>query len=97
MSQGRPQRAAGRLLRPSFVNEVETDGAVEVTQQSARVFDFRRTSPVPEESHRREPDCEAVRKKKISRIVGVAIEKLDDDQLGSLLAAVERIVCAAPD
>ena len=95
MGHGRSQRAVGTLLRPSFAQEIETGDTEEASGQTAQVFQFRRTGPVAEESHHSDPEVEAARKKKISRILGVAIEKLDDDQLGSLLDAVERITGAA--
>jgi hypothetical protein len=90
MSNGKSQRAAGRLLRVSFADEVETAGAGATSGEPARVLEFR-PNTVAEESRFQEPERNAARNKKISRILGVAIEKLDDGQLDSLLMAVERI------
>ena len=91
MSNGKSQRAAaGRLLRVSFADEIETAGSRAACGEPARVLEFR-PSPVAEEPRFQEPERKAARNKKISRILGVAIEKLDDGQLDSLLMAVERI------
>jgi len=90
MSNGKSQRAAGSLLRVSFADEVETAGSGATSGEPARVLEFR-PNTVAEESRFQEPERNAARNKKISRILGVAIEKLDDGQLDSLLMAVERI------
>jgi hypothetical protein len=90
MSNGKSQRAAGRLLRVSFADEIEPAGSGATAGEPARVLEFR-ANTVAEQSRFQEPERNAARNKKISRILGVAIEKLDDGQLDSLLMAVERI------
>jgi hypothetical protein len=90
MTKHNAPQPPGNLLRLPIQSEgAHSDG--QVSGGTAPVLDFRKPGQAPKDVVPYEPRYELTYTQKIVRIVDAVIERLNDDQLDSLLLAVEQI------
>jgi hypothetical protein len=91
MSKRNTNEPANNLLRLPTQADLRAVVSAPIPGKLGRVLDFRKPDLQARDHAPYASPYEMTYKQKIVRIVGVAVGKLDDDQLDSLLIEVERI------
>jgi hypothetical protein len=91
MSKRNTNAPADNLLRLPIQTDVTAIVSAPGPAEPARVLDFRKPDLQASDHQPYESPYEMTYRQKIVRIVDLAVGKLDDNQLDSLLIEVERI------
>ena len=91
MSKRNTNAPANNLLRLPIQTDVTAIVSAPGPAEPARVLDFRKPDLKASDHQPYASPYEMTHKQKVIRIVDLAIGKLDDDQLDSLVIEVERI------